>query len=48
MKISATQIFLESYNFKLLHKKHAAMFDKQGAFGDVKVRNQIWLKKPLV
>jgi FkbM family methyltransferase len=41
---NTTRIFLESCNFNLLHKKHSAMFDKQGAFGDGKVWNQIWVK----
>lgn len=41
-----TRSLLESCNFKLLHKKHSAMFDKKGAFGDGKVWNQIWVKEP--
>ena len=41
---TTTRSLLESCNFKLLHKKHSPMFDKQGAFGDGKVWNQIWIK----
>ena len=36
------RVLLSEAGLKLIDKRHSEMFDREGAFGDGKVWNQIW------